>query len=88
MALPNVRPSDIPFKATVAIIALTRTHDAIKAFASALGYPSDLPQDYDFAARIAVAKKTAWDAYTPFLKAQNPSSIARSWFPKKYPPVR
>jgi hypothetical protein len=87
MALPNVRLPDIPFKATVAIMALHRTLDAIDAFASALGYSGKLPQDYDFASRVATAKNTAWAAFSPFLKSQNPISIARSWFPKKYPPV-
>jgi hypothetical protein len=88
MALPNVRPPDIPFKATVAVMALYRTLDAIKAFASALGYPNALPEDYGFASRVATAKDAAWAAYSPFLKTQNPISIARSWFPKKYPPVQ
>ena len=87
MALPNTRPADTPFKATVAIMALHRTHDAISAFAAALGYPDDLPDDHDFAARVKEAKDSAWNAYEPYLGEKNPISIAQSWFPKKYPPV-
>jgi hypothetical protein len=87
MALPNVRPADTPFKATVAVMALLRTLDGIDAFASALGYPDSLPDDYDYAARVKQARESAWGAYEPYLKKDNPITIARSWFPRKYPPV-
>jgi hypothetical protein len=88
MALPNVRDQDLPYKAMIAIHSLIRTHESIQAFASALGYKDALPDDYRFAERFTKAKESAWNAYSPFLKAQNPVSIEKAWFVKKYPPVK
>ena len=87
MALPNVKEPDVPFKAIVCVQALQRTQEAIDAFASALGYPDDLPDDYKFAERVKRAKDTTWKAFEPFLKKEQPISIRGSWFTKKYPPV-
>ena len=38
MALPNVRPQDLPLKAQVAIISLHRAHESIEAFVNAFGF--------------------------------------------------
>jgi hypothetical protein len=88
MALPNVRDQDLPYKAMISIHSLVRVHEAIQAFASALGYKDSLPDDFGFAERFTKAKETAWNAFSPFLKAQNPVTIERTWFVKKYPPVK
>jgi hypothetical protein len=88
MALPNTRDQDLPYKAMIAINSLVRAHETIQAFSSALGYRDSLPLDYQFSERFTRAKESAWDAFSPFLKAQNPISIERNWFVKKYPPVR
>lgn len=88
MALPNVHPQDMPLKAQIAIISLHRTHESIEALAAAFGFKGNLPNTHRFAERFARAKKAAWSAYEPFLKARNPISISQTWFPKKYPPVK
>jgi hypothetical protein len=88
MALPNIHPQDLPLKAQIAIIALHRTHESIEALATAFGFKGDLPNTHRFAERFSRAKDAAWSAYKPFLKAQNPISIHRTWFPKKYPQVK
>lgn len=87
MALPNIREQDFPYKAMIAIHSLVRTHESIQAFASALGYKDSLPDDYGFAERFTKAKELAWTAFSPFLNAQNPVSIEKTWFVRKYPPV-
>ncbi len=88
MALPNVRPEDLPLKAQVAIIALHRTHESIEALATAFGFKGNWPDTHRFAERLSRAKEEAWVAYEPYLKAANPISIHRSWFSKKYPPIK
>ena len=88
MALPNVRPKDMPLKAQIAIISLHRTHESIDALANAFGFKGHLPNIHGFAERFSRAKETAWSAYEPFLKARNPISIHRTWFPKKYPLIK
>lgn len=85
MALPNVQPEDLPLKAQIAIIALRRTQESIEALANAFGFKGNLPDTHRFSERLLRAKEEAWAAYEPFLKAVNPISIHRSWFPKKYP---
>ena len=87
MALPNVRDEDLSYKAMVAIHSLTRMHESIQAFAGALGYESEFPNDHRFAERFKAARDAAWEAFSPHLKAPNPVSISNSWFVKKYPPV-
>ena len=87
MALPNVHDEDLTYKAMISIHSLARTHEAIQAFASALGYKDSLPDDYSFAERFTKAKESAWNAFVPFLNAQNPATIKRTWFVKKHPPV-
>jgi len=88
MALPNVRPEDLPLKAQVAIISLHRTHESIDAFVKAFGLKGQQPSLHRFSERLSAAKHQAWTAYEPFLKATNPISIQKSWFPKKYPPIK
>lgn len=88
MALPNVRDQDLPYKAMIAIHSLARTHESTQAFASALGYQDSLPNDYRFAERFEKAKSSTWNAFTPFLTAPNPVTIEKTWFVKKYPPVK
>jgi len=88
MALPNVRIEDIGVKAMVAIISLHRMLDAIEAFAKALGFKDELPVDHKFRERFHRARDTSWEAIKPLLNDPNPISIANSWFPKKYPPLR
>lgn len=88
MALPNVRDEDVGVKAMVAIIAIQRIHDSIQAFAWALGFKDKMPDDYNFRERFDRARDGAWKAFEPHLHGPNPISIAGSWFPKKYPPVK
>lgn len=88
MALPNVYPQDMPLKAQIAIICLHRTHEGIDAFATAFGFKDKLPNTHRFAERFSRAKEAAWKAYEPFLKARNPISIHKTWFPKKYPLIK
>jgi len=88
MALPNVRPEDLPLKAQVAIISLHRAHESIDAFVNAFGLKGQQPSLHRFSERLSAAKQQAWMAYEPFLKAANPISIRKSWFPKKYPPIK
>lgn len=88
MALPNVHHKDMPLKAQIAIISLHRTHESIDALAKAFGFKGNLPNTHRFAERFSRAKETAWGAYEPFLKANNPISIHRTWFPKKYPLIK
>jgi hypothetical protein len=88
MALPNVHPEDLPLKAQIAIMSLHRTHESIDALTIAFGFKGNLPNTHRFAERFSRAKETAWIAYEPFLKARNPISIHRTWFPKKYPQIK
>ena len=88
MALPNVRPEDLPLKAQVAIISLHRAHESIDAFVNAFGLKGQQLSLHRFSERLSAAKHQAWTAYEPFLKAANPISIHKSWFPKKYPPIK
>jgi hypothetical protein len=88
MALPNVQPQDLPLKAQIAIISLHRTHEGIEALATAFGFKGNLPNTHRFAERFSRAKDVAWAAYEPFMNARNPISIHRTWFPKKYPPIK
>jgi hypothetical protein len=90
MALPNAKEQDMSYKAMVAIHTLMRVHESIEAFARVLGYPdSDTwPDDHRFSERFKNARRVSWDAFSPFLKAPNPVSIAGSKFVKKYPPVK
>ncbi|MEY2479170.1 MAG: hypothetical protein QOI04_97 [Verrucomicrobiota bacterium] len=88
MALPNVHAQDLPLKAQIAIISLHRTHESIQAFLTAFGFKEEPPNTYRFAERFSRAKDTAWNAYEPFLERRNPISIHRTWFPKKYPPIK
>lgn len=88
MALPNVHSEDLPFKANVAIIALSRTFEAIEALLTAFGFKAPWPNDHDFAKRLESAKAASWNAYEPFLEARNPISIAKSWFPQSYPFIK
>ncbi len=88
MALPNVHPQDMPLKAQIAIISLHRTHESIEALVTAFGFKGNLPNTHGFAERFSRAKEAAWSAYEPFLKARNPISIHRTWFPKKYPQIK
>jgi len=85
MALPNVHTEDLPYKATVAIIALSRAIEAIEALLTVFGFKAPWPNEHRFAERFERAKTTSWNAYEPFLQARNPISIARSWFPRSYP---
>jgi len=87
MALPNVRPEDLPLKAQVAIISLQRAHESIDAFVNAFGLKGQQSSLHRLSECLSAAKDQAWTAYEPFLKAVNPISIHKSWFPKKYPPV-
>jgi hypothetical protein len=76
MALPNAKDQDMSYKAMVAIHSLMRVH-------------SDAwPDDHKFSERFTNARSVSWDAFSPFLKAPNPVSIAGSKFVKKYPPVK
>jgi len=88
MALPNVRPQDLPLKAQVAIISLHRAHESIEAFVNAFGFRGHPPNIHRFSERFSAAKQQAWAAYEPYLKAVNPISIHKSWFPKKYPHIK
>jgi hypothetical protein len=88
MALPNVRDQDLPYKAMIAVQSLVITHESIQAFASALGYKDSPPDDYGFAERFTKAKESTRNAFSPYLKAQNPVTIESTWFVKKYPPVK
>jgi hypothetical protein len=85
MALPNVYPQDMPLKAGIAISSLHRTHDGIEALTTSFGFKDKFPNTHRFAERYSRAKQGAWSAFEPFLKAKNPISIHRTWFPKKYP---
>ena len=87
MALPNAKEHDMPYKAMVAIHSLIRVHECIESFACAVGYPDSWPDNHRFSERFTSAKKVSWEAFSPFLKAPNPVSIAGSKFVKKYPPV-
>ena len=90
MALPNAKEQDMSYKAMVAIHSLMRVHESIEAFARVLGYPNSdtWPDDHRFSERFKNARRVSWDAFSPFLKAPNPVSIAGSKFVKKYPPVK
>lgn len=87
-ASPSVRPQDLPLKAQVAAIALHRTHEGIDAFVKVFGFKGDPPNIHRFPERLSAAKRQAWAAYEPYLKAANPISIHKTWFLKKYPPVK
>ena len=52
------------------------------------GSAPNLPNTHRFAERLSRARDGAWSAYEPFLKVKNPISIQRTWFPKKYPPIK
>lgn len=88
MALPNIRPQDMPVKAQIAIISLHRAHESTDAFLNSFGFKGQWPNIHRFSERFSRAKEAAWVAYKPYLKAVNPISIHKSWFPKKYPPIK
>jgi hypothetical protein len=88
MAIPNVEVEDAAVKAGIAIKSLLRTLECIEAFAKALGFHDKLPDECQFAERIERARKSSWEAFKPFTKSPSPVNIARSWFVKKYPPIK
>ena len=87
MAFPNYRIQDVGLKAMVAIDVLQRAHESIWAFALALGFKEALPNDYHFRERFERAKEGARKAFGIFENADIPVNIAKTWFPKKYPPI-
>src|ERR1035437_3919005 len=87
MAVPNVQKDDATVKAAIAVKSLMRTLECIEAFAKALGYDGELPNECDFDERVRRARKESWEAFKPFAKP-SPISISRSWFVKKYPPIK
>jgi hypothetical protein len=87
MALPNVREEDVPVKSMVAIISLHRILECTKAFAHALGFREKLPNDFRFAERFQTAGDSAWRAFEPYLRSDQPFNISKSRFMEKNPPV-
>lgn len=87
MAIPNTETEDAAVKASIAIKSLLRVLECVEAFARAIGYIDKLPDEARFAERIEHARKASWQAFQPFAKP-SPISISRSWFVKKYPPVK
>lgn len=87
IAFPNARIQDVGLKAMVAIDVLQRAHESIWAFAKALGFKETLPNDYRFRERFERAQEGAKNAFGIFENAYIPVNIAKTWFPKKYPPI-
>ncbi len=87
MAIPNTETEDAAVKASIAIKSLLRVLECVEAFARAIGYTDKLPDEARFSERIEHARKASWEAFQPFAKP-SPISISRSWFVKKYPPVK
>jgi hypothetical protein len=87
MAIPSTELADADLKAAIAIKSLLRITEASEAFAKALGFKDRLPDESRFAERIDFAREAGWKAFQPFAKP-SPISISRSWFVKKYPPVK
>lgn len=85
-AFPNADESDIPFKTSIAVQALIRAYESIRAFADGLGYAGSYPEEHDFARRLKKARDLSWRAFGPHLKAKHPISIFRTRFARKYPP--
>lgn len=86
MAIPNVGEDDISTKATVAVISIFRTLEAIKAFTRALGF-DDPPKTFDFAEKYSRARDAAWQAFEALGKSKSPVSLSKTRFAKDYPPV-
>lgn len=87
MAIPSTELADADLKAAIAIKSLLRITEATEAFAKALGFKDKLPDESRFAERIDFAREAGWNAFQPFAKP-SPISISRSWFVKKYPPIK
>ena len=72
MALPNVRPRDLPLKAQVAIISLHRAHESIEAFVNAFGFRGHPPNIHRFSERFSAAKQQAWTRIRTLLEGCQP----------------
>lgn len=87
IAIPNTEAEDAVVKASIAIKSLLRLLECVAAFARALGYKDKRPSEGRFAERLDYAFDAGWKAYQQFQKP-SPISISRSWFVRKYPPVK
>lgn len=63
MAAPDLRPEDLPLKATILMIAVSRTYQAIRRFALALKCDSESPAYKDFIGRMSGIVPAAVEAY-------------------------
>ena len=84
MAAPDISDENIPVKATVLIISLSRSYAAIRKFALSLECDTTHPYYQDFVERMKAITPAAVNAYKESTKRPLPfdirhTSLARSW---------
>ena len=83
MAAPDVRPEDLPVKATVAMIAVSRCYEAVHSFAIALQPQADDPYYHDFAKRLTEAFSAGKSAYISLAARHLPFDISSTTFARE-----
>lgn len=67
MAIPNLSEQDLEFKAGVALISLIYTLDSVRAFANALGYDDDFPDEFGFKQTYQRAREASGNLFDKYL---------------------
>lgn len=86
MAIPNCDESDLPVKLGIAIGALADIQDATGALLEAFGY-GEKTQHSDFDTRWLKARERLEALIRSTASIENPITIARTKFVRRYPPV-
>ena len=84
MAAPDVRPVDLPMKATILTMAIARTYQAVRWFALSAGYDPSHEQNRDFVARMARVVPATVAAYGEYSKSPLPFGVGHERVASEY----
>ena len=84
MAAPDLRPADLPMKATVLMISVSRVYQAIRRFALNLGCDTDSLYYKDFVERMSKVCPMAGDAYRSLVNGPLPFDVSDSRVTREY----
>ncbi|MCI0560701.1 MAG: hypothetical protein MN733_19625 [Nitrososphaera sp.] len=84
MAAPDLRAEDLPVKATILVISISRVREAIRCFAIALNCDSSSPDYEDFRIRMVEILPETREAYSQTMTQPLPfiigdSSLYQDW---------
>lgn len=84
MAAPDLRAEDLPVKATILMIAVSRAYQAIRWFALNLGCDTTEAYYRDFTDRMAAVVPAARDAYKQLVAAPLPFDVSDELLAEEY----